>query len=89
MVEIIVLVFGFIMAILIAMTRSAYLQTSSLSDFELERRREAGDKSAARELGWRSLTPTFEAAKNIKVIILLVSIANKSQLFESLHLITN
>src|SRR5687767_3409281 len=72
MVEIIVLVMGFILAILIAMTRSAFLQTSSLSSFELERRRDAGDKSATRELNWRSLAPTFEAAKNIKVTILLV-----------------
>ncbi|HSE29181.1 MAG TPA: CBS domain-containing protein [Candidatus Saccharimonadales bacterium] len=72
MVEVIVLIVGFILAILIALTKSFNLGVSSISSFELERRRNSGDKSAARELSWRALAPTFEAAKNIKIMVLLV-----------------
>jgi len=74
MVEIIILLVGLILAIFIAFVKTFNLSVSSLSEFELQRLRESGDKAAARELNRRLLEPTLEAAKNLKVMILSVAL---------------
>jgi CBS domain containing-hemolysin-like protein len=74
MVEIIVLSIGFILAILIAAVRSAHFLPGSISEFELLRRNNEGDKQAGRELKRRQLIPTFKTIKSFKIIILTLAL---------------